>query len=108
VHTGIVAASGDRDGLPNVIPEAMSAGVVVVTTPQPGPLEAIADGETGLVVALADGKGWEAALCRIAEDDALAERLRRGARTWVETHFDARRNAASLVALYFDSARRGA
>jgi glycosyltransferase involved in cell wall biosynthesis len=108
VHTGVVAASGDRDGLPNVIPEAMSAGVVVVTTPQPGPREAIADGETGLVVALADGEGWEAALCRIAEDDALAERLRSGARAWVETHFDAQRNAASLVALYFDSARREA
>jgi len=31
LHTGVVAPSGDRDGLPNVIPEAMSAGVVVVT-----------------------------------------------------------------------------
>lgn len=99
VHTGIVAASGDRDGLPNVIPEAMSAGVVVITTPQPGPLEAIADGKTGLVVALSDVDGWEAALRQIADDDELAERLRSGARGWVEQHFSAQRNAASLVEL---------
>ena len=33
LHTGIIAPSGDRDGLPNVIPEAMSAGVLVVTSP---------------------------------------------------------------------------
>ena len=32
-HTGVVAASGDRDGLPNVVPEAMASGAVVIGSP---------------------------------------------------------------------------
>lgn len=106
VHTGIVAASGDRDGLPNVIPEAMSAGVVVVTTPQPGPLEAIADGRTGLVAPIDQPDVWERALRLLAHDDALVERLRSGARAWIEEHFVAERNAARLAQLFFDSGGR--
>jgi hypothetical protein len=37
LHTGVIAPSGDRDGLPNVIPEAMSIGVLVITSPWPQP-----------------------------------------------------------------------
>ena len=33
--TGRVGSDGDRDGLPNVIPEAMAAGLVVITSPSP-------------------------------------------------------------------------
>jgi colanic acid/amylovoran biosynthesis glycosyltransferase len=47
--TGKVALNGDRDGLPNVIPEAMSAGVVVITSPTGGAAEALDEGETGFV-----------------------------------------------------------
>ncbi len=100
VHTGVVAASGDRDGLPNVIPEAMSAGVVVVTTPQPGSLEAIRDAETGLVVALDNQEGWIETFRRLAADDALVARLRVAARAWVEHHFSAERNAGELARRY--------
>ena len=31
LHTGVIAPSGDRDGLPNVIPEAMSGFPHIVT-----------------------------------------------------------------------------
>ena len=33
LHTGVIAPSGDRDGLPNVIPEAMSVGVLSIPPP---------------------------------------------------------------------------
>ena len=49
LHTGVIAPSGDRDGLPNVIPEAMSIGVLVVTSPAAATTEAITQGVTGLV-----------------------------------------------------------
>ncbi|MBL9216643.1 MAG: glycosyltransferase, partial [Opitutaceae bacterium] len=49
LHTGVVAPSGDRDGLPNVIPEAMAAGVIVVTSPVSATTEAISQERTGLV-----------------------------------------------------------
>jgi colanic acid/amylovoran biosynthesis glycosyltransferase len=97
VHTGVVAASGDRDGLPNVVGEAMAAGVVVVTAPGEGVEEAIVDRITGLVCPLDDDRAWCAALQSLQTDDGLAERLRAGARHWVEENFDAARNAARIL-----------
>lgn len=97
LHTGIVAPSGDRDGLPNVIPEAMAAGVLVVTSPAAATTEAISSGVTGLVAAVDTPAEWVAALRRLASDDAFAERLRRAARDWVETNFDAHQNAERLL-----------
>ena len=41
-----------------------------------------------------------AALRRLAGDDALAERLRAGARRWAVENYDARKNAARLQACF--------
>jgi glycosyltransferase involved in cell wall biosynthesis len=98
LHTGVVAPSGDRDGLPNVIPEAMAAGALVVTSPAAATTEAIEAEETGLVADPAEPAAWIAALRRLEEDDALAERLRTAARRWTEAHYDSHRNAARLAA----------
>lgn len=106
LHTGIVAPSGDRDGLPNVIPEAMAAGVLVVTSPVAATIEAVHDGESGLVAPVEQPETWVAALRRLAADDALAERLRTAARRWVEAEFDAHRNAARLHACLLEAAGR--
>lgn len=97
LHTGVIAPSGDRDGLPNVIPEAMSCGVMVVTSPTAGTTEAIADGVCGIVVPVDQPALWVAALRRLALDDALAESFRVAARRWVEENFDAHKNAARLL-----------
>lgn len=96
VHSGVIAASGDRDGLPNVIPEAMSIGTMVVTSPVAATTEAIENETTGLVAPVEDEQAWVTALRRLAEDDVLAERLRSNARAWVEANFDAHKNAEKL------------
>ena len=98
LHTGVIAPSGDRDGLPNVIPEAMAIGALVVTSPTAATTEAVTHEVTGLVAAVDDPAAWVAALRRLAVDDALAERLRAAARLWVEENFDAHRNAERLRA----------
>ncbi|HTO03914.1 MAG TPA: glycosyltransferase [Opitutus sp.] len=100
LHTGVIAASGDRDGLPNVIPEAMSCGVVVVTSPVAATTEAIADGITGLVAPAEMAGAWVEALRRLSMDDELANRLRSAARHWVEENFDAHKNAARLLSQF--------
>ena len=100
LHTGIVAASGDRDGLPNVIPEAMCVGAVVLTSPAAATTEAVTDQLTGLVLPVAQPAVWVAALRRLAVDDAQAERLRAAARRWVEENFDAHANAGRLLAVF--------
>jgi colanic acid/amylovoran biosynthesis glycosyltransferase len=98
LHTGVVAPSGDRDGLPNVIPEAMSVGVLVVTSPAAATTEAITQGITGLVAPVESPADWVSALRRLATDDAFAEKLRLAARRWVEENFDAHKNAGRLLA----------
>ncbi|HVT73404.1 MAG TPA: glycosyltransferase family 4 protein [Lacunisphaera sp.] len=100
LHTGIVAPSGDRDGLPNVIPEAMAAGTIVITSPVSATIEAVTDGVSGLVADVDRPADWVAALRRLATDDGLAERLRAGARRWVEENYDARRNTGDLAACF--------
>ncbi len=99
-HTGVVAPTGDRDGLPNVIPEAMAAGTLVVTSPSPATAEAVQHEVTGLVAEVARPDEWVAALRRLAGDDELAGRLRAAARRWTEENYDARRNAARLQACF--------
>lgn len=97
LHTGVVAASGDRDGLPNAIAEAMAAGVPVVTSPAAGTTEAVYDGATGVVLPVERPEAWVAALRRLASDDALCDALRHGARQWVEANFDVRTNTDRLL-----------
>ena len=46
----VVTPRGDRDGLPNVVVEAMAMGLPVVSTNVSGLPEAVADGETGCLV----------------------------------------------------------
>jgi colanic acid/amylovoran biosynthesis glycosyltransferase len=103
LHTGVIAPSGDRDGLPNVIPEAMAAGVLVVTSPVAASTEAITQGVTGLVASVDAPADWVSALRRLSVDDVFAEKLRHAARNWVEENFDAHRNAGRLR-VQFDKA----
>lgn len=105
IHTGIVAPSGDRDGLPNVIPEAMTAGTLVITSPVAATCEAIHDGETGLVASVENPQAWVAAFRRLSSDDDLAERLQGAARRWAESEYDAHRNAERLHLLLAEAAR---
>jgi colanic acid/amylovoran biosynthesis glycosyltransferase len=97
LHTGVVAPSGDRDGFPNAIGEAMASGVPVVTSPTAGTTEGIRDGETGIVLPVDHPERWVAALRRLASDDACCEALRRAARAWVEENFDVRVNTERLL-----------
>jgi glycosyltransferase involved in cell wall biosynthesis len=107
LHTGVVTPTGDRDGLPNVIPEAMAAGTIVLTSSAAATTEAIQSEATGLVADVTRPAEWVAALRRLADDDALAERLRVAARIWVEENYDARRNAERLHTCFAQAAAGG-
>jgi colanic acid/amylovoran biosynthesis glycosyltransferase len=97
LFTGLIAPDGDRDGLPNVIPEAMAAGVPVVTAPGSGAMEAVRTGDTGWVVPLADLAGWRDAIVSATRFTNLAAGVRQRAYAWVTENYSARRNAERLI-----------
>ncbi len=72
-----IAASGDRDGLPNVLMEAQATGLACLSTRISAIPELITDGETGRLVDPDDMPALAAALVELIGD--LAERQRLGA-----------------------------
>jgi colanic acid/amylovoran biosynthesis glycosyltransferase len=100
LHTGVVAPSGDRDGLPNVIPEAMIAGVLVFTTPAAATTEAITDRDTGWVIPVSQPDVWADRISDLQGADNELDSVRRAARAWVEQNYDGARNAECLAALF--------
>lgn len=97
IFTGIIASNGDRDGLPNVIPEAMACGVTVLTSNVAGTLEAIHDGKTGACCPVEDTESWIKTLQHLHKNAEHNEALRTQARDWVLEHFDAHKNAEKLA-----------
>jgi glycosyltransferase involved in cell wall biosynthesis len=65
----------DYEGMPNVVMEAMAAARPVVATAVAGCAELIEDGVTGLLVPPRDARALAAALGRVLDDKAFAERL---------------------------------
>jgi glycosyltransferase involved in cell wall biosynthesis len=99
-HTGVVDPQGDRDGLPNVVPEAMANGLPVISSQMPGVDEAVEHEVTGLLVNVADAEALAAAVRRLAQDAALREWLGANGRRWVEENFVAAKNMALMAAAY--------
>lgn len=69
-----VAADGDRDGLPNVLMEAASQKLPILSTPVSAIPEFIRNGEHGLLSDDAPA-ALAAEICRVADDPSLAPRL---------------------------------
>ena len=58
LFTGIIAGNGDRDGIPNVIPEALAAGCLVLASDNAGASEAFVDGISGFSQSPEDHEEW--------------------------------------------------
>jgi glycosyltransferase involved in cell wall biosynthesis len=96
----VVASSGDRDGLPTSVLEAMALGAPVVTTDIPGLDEAVVDGVTGLIVPQRDPPRLADALGRLLTDPRFADRLGRAGRRRVERRFSLARSVSELQSLF--------
>jgi colanic acid/amylovoran biosynthesis glycosyltransferase len=71
VVPSIVAADGDAEGLPSVIPEAMAQACPVIGSDQGGIAEAIRHGDTGLLVPPGDATALADAMRQVAQDATL-------------------------------------
>jgi glycosyltransferase involved in cell wall biosynthesis len=93
----VVSANGDRDGIPNVILEAMAMGLPVISTRHSGIPEAVEEGVTGLLVPPADPAALADALARLLDDPAARREFGLRGRRKVADHFDAERNVRRLL-----------
>lgn len=105
VLPAVVGGDGDRDGIPNVVLEAMAMELPVVSTRHSGIPEAVEDGESGLLVPPGDTIALTEALSRLLDDPDLRRRLGRRGRQRVLADFDAERNAKRLLHEFTDGAR---
>jgi glycosyltransferase involved in cell wall biosynthesis len=100
-----VTADGDRDGVPNVIVEAMACGLPVVTTDAGGIADVVQHGGTGLVAPPGDVQALARHLAALLDDPARRRALGDAGRRVVEDRFDVR-SAASELSLVFAGAAR--
>jgi glycosyltransferase involved in cell wall biosynthesis len=94
-----IQVDGDRDGVPNVILEAMASGVPVVASAISAIPEVIEDHRTGLLVPPNDPPALADALGRLLENPVAADALGRAGEVAVRSSFDPARCVAPVVEL---------
>jgi glycosyltransferase involved in cell wall biosynthesis len=97
--TPVQTPDGDRDGIPNVLLEAMACGLPVVTTSVGGIGEAVTHGRTGLLAPPHDVGAIGGHLLSLLIDPAAGRRLGEAARRTVVERFDAAVASAELAGL---------
>jgi glycosyltransferase involved in cell wall biosynthesis len=92
-----VAADGDRDGLPNVLMEAMSQGLAVVTTSVSSIPELVTDGLDGALVAPGDIAALAKRIEALAREPWARLALGQAARERVRRDFDFTRHIGAII-----------
>lgn len=106
VLTPFVTEDDDRDGIPNVLVEAMACGLPVVSTTVAGIPELVRHGHNGLLVKPHDVEAVAAGLAVLLDDESRRQQLGAAARQTVVEHYDLRKGAFQMAAL-FDRALKG-
>jgi glycosyltransferase involved in cell wall biosynthesis len=102
----VFALSSLREGLPNVLLEAMAVEVPVVATSVAGIPRLIQDASDGLLVAPGDVDGLEKALALLLADAALRRRLGKAGRATVEARYSFQARMGKIQTLYDALLRR--
>ncbi len=105
-RAAIVVIPSRREGYGMVAREAMAYGRPVVATAVGGLVDAVRDGETGILVPPGDPAALRAELERLLADPALRERLGSGARAGAAKQFSTAASARATLEAWHDAAVR--
>jgi glycosyltransferase involved in cell wall biosynthesis len=100
VLASVVAPSGDRDGIPNAILEAMASSLPVVASAISGIPEAVLDGKTGLLVPQRNPEAMADAVEKLANAPDLRQELGRAGRKLGEEKFNIEKNCRDLAKIF--------
>jgi glycosyltransferase involved in cell wall biosynthesis len=84
----VEVASGDKDGIPTAVLEAMSTGLPVISTDAGSIVEAVTDGSEGVIVPQRDAVGLADAIERLLTNPAMYRRMGAAARHRAVSEFD--------------------
>ena len=100
-----VMEDGDRDGIPNVLAEAMASGVPVVATRISGIPELVTDEVSGLLVESRNAAALAHAMRRLLVDPELRRRISTAGRQRICECFDSHQTTLELRSLFLESLR---
>lgn len=100
--TDIFVLTSIREGLPNVVLEAMAARKPVVASRVGGTPEAVVDGVTGLLISPRDAPGCAEAICRLLDNPTEAAAMGERGRACVKEKFTQARMVIETQQTYFD------
>ena len=100
IMPSIIDSSGDRDGIPTVLLEALLYYVPVVATPVSGIPELVEDGVTGLLVPPKDPDAIAEAVLQLISDQDIGATMAKNGHDKVVNLFNAQQNHQHVLALY--------
>src|SRR5262249_41577022 len=99
-----IAEDGDRDGIPNVLVEAMAAGLPVVSTTISGIPELIEHGRTGVLVEPNDPVALADVIADLLRNQSVREHLATAGQRYVTTNFECWQSTRQIQRLLLEGA----
>jgi colanic acid/amylovoran biosynthesis glycosyltransferase len=96
----IISSNGDRDGLPNVILEAMLSGVPVISTPVSAITEVIYHKETGVIVKEKDDRAIVEGIGLLTGDHNLQQYIIKNSRRLIEEKLNLNSSTKELLEIF--------
>ena len=108
VHPSRRSATGEKEGIPGAVIEAMAAGLPVITTRHAGIPYVVQDGVSGLLVAENSIDELKTAILHLASDAEKRQSLGLAASAFALEHLDVRKKEVDLETLYDEIKNRSA